>query len=303
MGLGRVVRGAGRLGSAGLADVGTNLGRVAGRLSGGRIGSDVQIKSRGEVEAMRAAGLVVAATLARVGAAAVPGATTADLDALAESTIREAGAVPSFLGYHGFPGSICASRNAEVVHGIPSPGTVLVEGDLLSVDCGAILDGWHGDAAITVSIGAPGPGDAELSAACRAAMWAGIAEVRPGNRLGDVSHAVEAQARRHRTPAGAAFGIVEDYGGHGIGTEMHMEPFLPNLGRAGTGPRLREGMVLAVEPMLTAGVAETEELDDEWTVVTADGARAAHWEHTVAVTEAGPWVLTAPEAASDEADS
>ena len=295
MGLGRVVRGAGRVGGAGLADVGEGLGRVAGRLSGGRIGSDVQIKSRGEVEAMRAAGLVVAATLARVGAAAVPGATTADLDALAEATIRGAGAVPSFLGYHGFPGSICVSRNAEVVHGIPRPTTVLAEGDLLSVDCGAILDGWHGDAAVTVSVGTSAPGDAELSAACRAAMWAGIAEVRPGNRLGDVSHAVEAEARRHRGPGGQAFGIVEDYGGHGIGTEMHMEPFLPNLGRAGSGPRLREGMVLAVEPMLTAGVAETEELDDEWTVVTADGARAAHWEHTVAVTASGPWVLTAPE--------
>jgi methionyl aminopeptidase len=293
VGLARVVRGAGQLGQASLADVGVNLGRVAGRLSGGRIGNDVQIKSRGELEAMRAAGLVVADTLARVAAAAVPGAATADLDALAESTIRGAGAVPSFLGYHGFPGSICVSVNAEVVHGIPRRETVLADGDLLSVDCGAILDGWHGDAAVTVSVGTPGPGDGELSAACRAAMWAGIAEVRPGNRLGDVSHAIESEARRHRTPAGEGFGIVEDYGGHGIGTEMHMEPFLPNLGRSGTGPRLREGLVLAVEPMLTAGDAETEELDDEWTVVTADGAKAAHWEHTVAVTEAGPWVLTA----------
>ncbi|WP_414637737.1 type I methionyl aminopeptidase [Actinomycetospora sp.] len=259
------------------------------------MGNDVQIKSHGELEAMRAAGLVVADTLARVSAAAMPGATTADLDALAESTIRAAGAVPSFLGYHGFPGSICTSVNAEVVHGIPSADSVLAEGDLLSVDCGAILEGWHGDAAVTVSVGSPRPGDDELSAACRAAMWAGIAEVRPGNRLGDVSAAIEGEARRHRTPAGEGFGIVEDYGGHGIGTEMHMEPFLPNLGRSGTGPRLREGLVLAVEPMLTAGEAETEELDDEWTVVTADGARAAHWEHTVAVTDAGPWVLTAPE--------
>jgi methionyl aminopeptidase len=297
VGLGRVVRGAGAVGGASLAEVGVGLGRVAGRLSGGRIGTDVQVKTRGEVEAMRAAGLVVADTLARVSAAAVPGTTTAELDALAESTIRAAGAVPSFLGYHGFPGSICASVNAQVVHGIPGPDAVLAEGDLLSVDCGAILDGWHGDAAVTVSVGTPHPGDAELSAACRAAMWAGIAEVRPGNRLGDISAAVEAEARRHRSPAGEGFGIVEDYGGHGIGTEMHMEPFLPNLGRPGTGLRLREGMVLAVEPMLTAGDAETEELDDEWTVVTADGARAAHWEHTVAVTDAGPWVLTAPEKA------
>jgi methionyl aminopeptidase len=293
VGLGRVVRGAGQVGGASLAEVGVNLGRVAGRLSGGRWGTDLQIKSRGEVQAMRAAGLVVAATLERVSAAAAVGSTTADLDALAESTIREAGAVPSFLGYHGFPGSICTSVNDQVVHGIPGADTVLVEGDLLSVDCGAILDGWHGDAAVTVIVGTPRPGDADLSAACRAAMWAGIAEVRPGNRLGDVSHAVEAESRRHRTPAGEGFGIVEDYGGHGIGTEMHMEPFLPNLGRPGTGLRLREGMVLAVEPMLTAGDAETEELDDEWTVVTADGARAAHWEHTVAVTDSGPWVLTA----------
>jgi methionyl aminopeptidase len=295
VGLGRVVRGAGQVGGASLAEVGANLGRVAGRLSGGRWGTDLQIKSRGEVQAMRAAGLVVAATLERVAAAAAVGSTTADLDALAESTIREAGAVPSFLGYHGFPGSICTSVNDQVVHGIPGADTVLVEGDLVSVDCGAILDGWHGDAAVTVVVGTPLPGDVELSAACRAAMWAGIAEVRPGNRLGDVSHAVEAESRRHRTPAGEGFGIVEDYGGHGIGTEMHMEPFLPNLGRPGTGLRLREGMVLAVEPMLTAGDAETEELDDEWTVVTADGARAAHWEHTVAVTDSGPWVLTAAE--------
>jgi methionyl aminopeptidase len=295
VGLGRVVREAGHVGGASLADVGVNLGRVAGRLSGGRIGSDVQLKSRAELDAMRAAGVVVARTLEAVSAAAVVGATTGDLDALAESVIRDAGAVPSFLGYHGFPGSICTSVNAQVVHGIPGPGTVLATGDLLSVDCGAILDGWHGDAAVTVSVGSAHPGDEELSAACRAAMWAGIAEVRPGNRLGDVSHAIAAEARRHRSPAGEGFGIVEEYGGHGIGTEMHMEPFLPNLGRAGTGPRLREGMVLAVEPMLTAGDAETEELDDEWTVVTADGARAAHWEHTVAVTDSGPWVLTVPE--------
>lgn len=291
---GRVARAAGALGG-GLAEVGPNLARVAGRLSGGRIGVDVQVKSYGEIEAMRAAGLVVAATLERVGAAAVVGASTAELDALAESTIRDAGAVPSFLGYHGFPGSICASVNAQVVHGIPSARTVLADGDLLSVDCGAILDGWHGDAAVTLVVGTPRPGDPELSAACRAAMWAGIAEVRPGNRLGDVSAAIETEARRHRAADGSGYGIVEDYGGHGIGTEMHMEPFLPNLGRPGTGARLREGMVLAVEPMLTAGGAETDELDDEWTVVTADGARAAHWEHTVAVTGAGPWVLTAPE--------
>ncbi|NYD37714.1 type I methionyl aminopeptidase [Actinomycetospora corticicola] len=269
------------------------LGRVAGRLSGGRIGSEIQLKSRGEIEAMRAAGLVVAEALSRVTAAATVGVSTKDLDELAETTIREAGAVPSFLGYHGFPGSICASVNAEVVHGIPAATTVLADGDLLSVDCGAILEGWHGDAAVTLQIGTARPGDTALSAACRASMWAGIAEVRPGNRLGDVSHAVEHEVGRHHRPDGGPFGIVADYGGHGIGTEMHMEPFLPNVGRPGTGLRLREGMVLAIEPMLTAGDPETDELDDEWTVVTLDGGRAAHWEHTVAVTDHGPWVLTA----------
>ncbi|MDL5155455.1 type I methionyl aminopeptidase [Actinomycetospora termitidis] len=276
------------------------LGRVAGRLSGGRLGSEIQVKTRGEVEAMRAAGLVVAAALERVTAAAAVGVSTKDLDEIAETTIREAGAVPSFLGYHGFPGSICASLNAEVVHGIPAATTLLADGDLLSVDCGAILDGWHGDAAVTLHVGTPRPEDAALSAACRASMWAGIAEVRPGNRLGDVSHAVESAVDR----ADGSFGIVADYGGHGIGTEMHMEPFLPNVGRAGTGLRLREGMVLAVEPMLTAGDPETDELDDEWTVVTVDGGRAAHWEHTVAVTDHGPWVLTAPASdPSAESDS
>ncbi|WP_373696063.1 type I methionyl aminopeptidase [Actinomycetospora aurantiaca] len=244
---------------------------------------------------MRAAGLVVAAALERVSAAAAVGVSTKDLDELAETTIREAGAVPSFLGYHGFPGSICTSLNAEVVHGIPSAATVLADGDLLSVDCGAILDGWHGDAAVTLHVGTARAEDTALSAACRAAMWAGIAEVRPGNRLGDVSHAVESAVARE----GGPFGIVADYGGHGIGTEMHMEPFLPNVGRPGSGMRLREGMVLAVEPMLTAGDPETDELDDEWTVVTLDGGRAAHWEHTVAVTDHGPWVLTAPAADAD----
>jgi methionyl aminopeptidase len=285
--------GAGGLAGGRLADVTAGLGRVAGRLSGGRIGSEIQLKSRGEIEAMRAAGLVVATALERVSAAAAVGMSTKDLDELAETTIREAGAVPSFLGYHGFPGSICASVNAEVVHGIPAATTVLADGDLLSVDCGAILEGWHGDAAVTLHVGAVRPEDAALSAACRASMWAGIAEVRPGNRLGDVSHAIEGEVARHRRPDGGPFGIVADYGGHGIGTEMHMEPFLPNVGRAGTGLRLREGMVLAVEPMLTAGDPETDELDDEWTVVTLDGGRAAHWEHTVAVTDHGPWVLTA----------
>jgi methionyl aminopeptidase len=259
-------------------------------------GRFVEVKSPGEIEAMRAAGLVVADALARVSAAVRVGATTADLDAVAESTIREAGAVPSFQGYLGFPASICASVNEQVVHGIPSASTVLAEGDLISIDCGAILEGWHGDAAVTVPVGDIRPADDDLSAACRAAMWAGIDQVRPGSRLGDVSHAIEAAART----AGPRYGIVAEYGGHGIGTSMHMEPFLPNLGRAGTGMRLRTGTVLAIEPMLTGGSAETDELEDGWTVVTADGSRAVHWELTVALTADGPWVLTAPPEAGDD---
>lgn len=264
------------------------LGERVGQLASRVRGRQVEVKTPAQVEAMRAAGLVVADTLRRVSDAVRPGVTTADLDEIAETTIREAGAVPSFLGYHGFPASICASVNEQIVHGIPSATTVLADGDLISIDCGAILEGWHGDAAVTVPVGAPRPDDENLSAACRTAMWAGLEAVRPGARLGDVSAAVEAAARR----AGPDYGIVEEYGGHGIGTAMHMEPFLPNLGTAGTGLRLRTGTVLAVEPMLTGGAPETEELADGWTVVTADGSRAVHWEHTVALTDDGPWVLT-----------
>ncbi|TDD06896.1 type I methionyl aminopeptidase [Saccharopolyspora terrae] len=262
-----------------------------------RRGKGIELKSRGEIEAMRAAGLVVARALAAVREKAVPGASTGELDAIAEQVIRDAGAVPSFKGYHGFPGSICASLNEKVVHGIPSVREVLSEGDLLSVDCGAILDGWHGDSAVTLAIGEISDADRALSAATEASMWAGIEKVRAGNRLTDISHAVETAAVSAAAADGHDYGIIAEYGGHGIGTQMHMEPFLPNLGKPGRGPKLRVGMALAVEPMLTGGTAETEELDDAWTVVTADGSRAAHWEHTVAITEDGPWVLTAPEEA------
>lgn len=255
----------------------------------------IEVKNRTELEAMRAAGIVVARALAAVAEHARPGVSTAELDAVAEQTIRDAGAVPSFKGYHGFPASICASVNSHVVHGIPAKDQVLAEGDLLSVDCGAILDGWHGDSAVTLAVGTIRDCDRKLSEACREAMVAGIEAVHPGARLTDVSHAIERAVLTARERDGVHYGIVTDYGGHGIGTEMHMEPFLPNYGRPGRGPRLRTGMALAVEPMLTLGSEETEELDDGWTVVTADGSRAAHWEHTVAITEDGPWVLTAPE--------
>jgi methionyl aminopeptidase len=257
-------------------------------------GRDIELKNPAEIEAMRAAGAVVAAALAAVTDLAKPGVSTADLDALAEQVIRDAGAVPSFKGYHGFPASICASVNEQIVHGIPSSAQVLGDGDLVSVDCGAILDGWHGDSAVTLAVGEVSPEDLALSKACEAAMWAGIEAVRPGGRLTDISYAVQEACRRAANADRADYGIVAEYGGHGIGTSMHMDPFLPNHGEPGHGPKLRPGMALAIEPMLTAGDPETRELEDGWTVVTEHGGRAVHWEHTVAVTEDGYSVLTLP---------
>jgi methionyl aminopeptidase len=254
----------------------------------------IELKSPTEIEAMRAAGLVVAKALADVTAAIRPGVSTGELDELAEQTIRDAGAVPSFLGYHDYPATICASVNQQIVHGIPSKTQVLAEGDLISVDCGAILEGWHGDSAVTVAVGTPSAVDLALSDATRAAMEAGIKAVIADGRLTDISHAIESEVHRIEEATGTTYGIVREYGGHGIGRAMHMEPFLPNFGKPGKGPRLRVGMAIAIEPMLTLGTARTEELADGWTVVTADGSRAAHWEHTVAITEDGPWVLTAP---------
>lgn len=254
----------------------------------------IELKTAGEVQAMRAAGLVVARALGEVGKRAEAGVSTGELDAVADQAIRDAGAVPSFKGYHGFPGSICTSVNEKVVHGIPSHQETLAEGDLCSVDCGAILDGWHGDSAVTFAVGEVSAADQALSAATRNAMLAGVEQVRAGNRLTDISHAVESSARASTSADGVDYGVIAEYGGHGIGTRMHMEPFLPNVGKPGKGPKLKVGMALAVEPMLTSGTIGTEELGDDWTVVTVDGSRAAHWEHTVAITEEGPWVLTAP---------
>jgi|SRR5690625_2888283 len=241
---------------------------------------------------MAAAGAVVAAALTAVRQAAAAGTSTLQLDEVAESVIRDAGATPSFLGYHGFPASICSSVNDRVVHGIPSATEVLVTGDLVSIDCGAILDGWHGDAAVTFGIGKLAPADEDLSAATRQAMEAGIAAMVPGNQLSDVSHAIETGARAASAEFRRSFGIVAGYGGHGIGRQMHMDPFLPNEGAPGRGPALVTGSVLAIEPMLTLGTDQTVILGDEWTVITADGSRAAHWEHTVAVTDDGPRILT-----------
>lgn len=252
----------------------------------------VPFQSAGELDAMAAAGAVVGRALVAVREAAKPGVSTLELDQIAESVIREAGAVPSFLGYHGFIGSICSSVNDRVVHGIPSPADILAEGDLVSIDCGAILDGWHGDSAWTFGVGEIDAADAELSEATRLSMEAGIAAMLPGNRLTDVSHAIELGTRAAEKAHGRSYGIVDGYGGHGIGRQMHLEPFLANEGAPGKGPELVVGSTLAIEPMLTLGTTQTVVLDDEWTVVTTDGSRAAHWEHTVAVTEDGPRILT-----------
>jgi len=237
---------------------------------------------------MRLAGLVVADTLTRCAEAVRPGITTLELDAIAEASIRDAGAIPSFLGYHGFPGSICVSVNEEIVHGIPG-SRVLEEGDLVSIDCGAIISGWHGDAALSVGVGQISPELERLSNIAQAGLWAGIAASKPGATLGDVGAAVQATVEA----SGAGYGNVVDYVGHGIGTAMHMPPNVPNIGKAGKGPILQVGMAIAIEPMITLGTAESEVLADDWTVVTQDHKPAAHWEHTVAITQGGPWVLTA----------
>ena len=248
----------------------------------------IEIKTREQILAMRKAGLVVGRTLELLRGEVKAGISTGDLDAIAEDNIRSSGAIPSFKGYHGFTGSICASVNDEIVHGIPG-GRVLADGDLISIDCGAIVDGWHGDAAITVPVGEAADELLELARICEESMWRGFAAARLGGRLTDISAAIEAHVR-----ANSSYGIVEDFVGHGIGSAMHQPPNVPNFGRPGRGPKLVEGMALAVEPMLTAGEPETRELSDGWTVVTADGSRAAHWEHTVAVTEDGPRILTLP---------
>ncbi|GAY10179.1 type I methionyl aminopeptidase [Pseudonocardia sp. N23] len=271
---------------------GGGRGGVRGALARFR-GRDIELKSAGEIEAMRVAGLLVARTLAAVRALAAPGVSTAELDALAEETIRDGNGVPSFLGYHGYPASICASVNDQIVHGIPSAAQVLAEGDIISVDCGAVVEGWHGDSAVTLEIGTVSEADHLLSVACEESLYAGIAAALPGGRLTDISHAVQDAVEKAANRDRADYGIVAEYGGHGIGTSMHMDPFLPNYGDPGHGLRLRPGVVLAIEPMITAGEPETRELEDGWTVVTADGRRAVHWEHTVAITDDGPRVLTA----------
>jgi methionyl aminopeptidase len=239
---------------------------------------------------MREAGLIVGRTLAALAAAANPGVSTADLDAIAEQRITAAGATASFKGYHGYPATICTSVNEEIVHGIPSEARRLEPGDIISIDCGAIVRGWHADAALTVGVGQISDELSRLLGACEQALWHGLAQARAGRRLTDISHAVEQSAR-----AAGSYGIIEEYVGHGIGSEMHMDPPVPNYGRPGRGPLLASGMALAIEPMLALGARHTRLLDDGWTVVSADGTPAAHFEHTVAITTDGPWVLTAED--------
>lgn len=255
----------------------------------------LQIKTDEQILLMRRAGLVVADALDAVIEAVQPGVTGKQLDAIAEEVIRGAGAVPSFLGYYGYPASICVSIDNAIVHGIPNDDPIH-EGSLVSIDCGAVLDGWHGDSAVTVPVGHVGRGAQHLSDVTRTALWDGLAHARPGGRLTDIGAAVE----RVVNAAAHDYGIVRNYVGHGIGTEMHMAPDVPNVGPSGRGPELVPGIVVAVEPMITLGSAENTTLEDDWTVVTMDGSLAAHWEHTVAVTSTGPWVLTARDGGAQE---
>ena len=249
----------------------------------------IQLKTAAEIAKMREAGLVVSTALEKLRSAVAAGVTTADLDRIAEQHIRGCGAVPSFKGYHGFPATICASVNDEIVHGIPG-NRVLREGDVVSIDCGAIVDGWHGDAAITVPVGEVSADLRRLLAVCEEALWRGLAAARLGGRLTDISHAIESYIR-----SAGDYGIVEEYVGHGSGTALHQQPNVPNYGTAGRGPKLERGLVLAVEPMVNLGTRFTRLLDDDWTVVTQDGLCSAHFEHTFTLTPDGPWVLTAED--------
>lgn len=246
----------------------------------------ITIKSPTEFATMRRAGRLVAETLDKLRTAVKPGITTAALDKLAFDHITRHQGVPSFKGYHGFPASICTSVNDEVVHGIPSKHRVLHEGDIVSIDCGAIVGGWHGDAAVTVPVGGTTPDMERLLQVTEDSLLIGIEQVLPGNRVGDVSAAIQRHAE------GNGFTVVRDYVGHGIGRQMHEEPQVPNWGEPGRGMLLKQGMALALEPMINSGEADVRVLDDRWTVVTKDGKWSAHFEHTVALTENGPEVMT-----------
>ena len=256
----------------------------------------VEIKTPEQIAKMRVAGRLVGETLELLRSHVAAGISTGELDAIAEQHIRGAGGVPSFKGYSHppFPATICASVNDEVVHGIPG-ARVLRDGDIVSIDCGAIVEGWHGDAAITVPIGEVPDEVTELVRVTEGALWAGISAARLGGRVSDISHAVESYVRGQepRRADGATYGIVEEFTGHGIGTAMHQAPNVPNYGKPGRGPKLERGLALAVEPMITLGSRHSAMDPDEWTVRTVDGSWAAHFEHTFTLTPDGAWVLTA----------
>ena len=246
-------------------------------------------RSQSELDRMREAGRLVGEVLTELAVNVAPGVSTGDLDALAEKRIRQAGATPAFKGYHGYPAAICASINDEVIHGIPSGRRLLQRGDIISLDVGASLDGYFGDSAITLPVGSVSEQAATLLRVTEEALHKAIEQVRPGGRVSDISAAVQRHVESH------GFSVVREFVGHGIGQKMHEEPQVPNYGEPGRGPRLAEGMVLAIEPMVNTGKAAVKVLGDGWTAVTRDGSLSAHFEHTVAVTAGEPWILTARE--------
>jgi methionyl aminopeptidase len=246
-------------------------------------------RSTDELGKMRDAGRLVGEVLTELIGLVAPGITTSELDDVAERRIRKAGASPAFKGYHGYPATICASINEEVIHGIPSGRRVLNEGDVISIDVGASLDGYYGDSAVTLAVGQVSEDAATLLRVTEESLYKAIERVRPGGRISDIGHAVQQHVEAY------GFSVVREFVGHGIGQRMHEEPQVPNYGEPGRGPRLSEGMVLAIEPMVNAGKPAVKVLADGWTAVTRDGSLSAHFEHTVAVTADGPWILTARE--------
>jgi methionyl aminopeptidase len=249
----------------------------------------INCRTADELERMREAGRLVGDVLAELAAIVAPGVTTADLDAVAEKRIARAGAVAAFKGYHGYPATICTSINEEVIHGIPSGRRLLKDGDIISIDVGASLNGYFGDSAVTLPVGQVSEDAATLLRVTEEALYKAIERVRPGNRISDIGHAVQKHVEAY------GFSVVREFVGHGIGERMHEEPQVPNYGDPGRGPRLAAGMVLAIEPMVNAGKPAVKVLGDGWTAVTCDGSLSAHFEHTVAVTAEGPWILTARE--------
>ena len=248
----------------------------------------IQIKNLDQIKVMRRAGLVVAEIHQLIREAIKPGMTTSALDAISAAHIKRSGATSNFFNYHGFPATICVSINDEIVHGIPGP-KIINEGDVVSIDCGAIVDGWHGDAAFSIGIGNVDPEDQKLMDVCEESMWVGIAAGKNGAKLSDIGYAIEKYINSQ-----GKYGILQEYGGHGIGTEMHQEPHVLNFGKAGNGPEIVPGMALAIEPMITRGTHKTKVLGDDWTVISTDKSRGAHFEHTyVTCPDGKPFVLTA----------